>query len=48
MLIREGGMLKIETSEDLEQIKLVKKSGVNARKFLQTKSKVADLILENW
>jgi predicted glycosyltransferase len=47
MLIREGRMTKIETHEDLEQIKLVKKSKARARKFLQTKSNVADLILES-
>lgn len=47
MLIREGRMLKIETREDLEKIKLVKKVKTNRRKFLQTKSKVADLILED-
>lgn len=47
MLIREGRMTKIETSEDLEKIKLVKKPETNARHFLQTKAKVADLILED-
>lgn len=47
MLIREGRMTKIETSEDLRKIKLVKKSRANARKFLQTKLKVADLILND-
>jgi predicted glycosyltransferase len=46
MLIREGRMLKIESHADLEKIKLTKKSVVNARKFLQTKSLVADLILD--
>lgn len=46
MLIHEGRMLKIEKREDLDKIKLVKKSKAHARKFLQTKSKVADLILE--
>lgn len=46
MLIQEGRMLKIEKREDLGKIKLVKKSKADARKFLRTKSKVADLILE--
>jgi uncharacterized protein len=48
MLIREGRMMKIESREDLDKIKLVKKSSVNTRQFLETKSQVADLILENW
>lgn len=47
MLIHEDRMLKIETHEDLDKIALVKKSKANARKFVQTKSKVADLILED-
>jgi uncharacterized protein len=47
MLISEGRMLKIETREDLNKIKLVKKSAANARRFLETRAKVADLILED-
>lgn len=47
MLIREGRMTKIETREDLEEIHLVKKPETNARKFLQTRAKVADLILSD-
>ena len=47
MLIREGRMLKIETPEDLKKIRLVKKSKGHARQFTQTKSRVADLILED-
>lgn len=48
MLINEDRMIKIETLEDLDKINLVKKSSTNARRFLETKKRVADLILENW
>lgn len=48
MLLKEGRMSEIETHKDLDKIKLVKKSSTNARRFLETKSQVADLILENW
>jgi predicted glycosyltransferase len=47
MLIREGRMLKIETRRDLDKIKLAKKPAGRARKFTQTKAKVADLILRD-
>jgi predicted glycosyltransferase len=47
MLIREGRMLKIESRANLDKIKLTKKPEVRARKFLQTKSMLADLILED-
>lgn len=47
-LINEGRMTKIETLEDLDTINLVKKSSTNARRFLETKRQVGDLILENW
>lgn len=46
-LINENRLQKIETVEDLAKIKLVKKTGRNARSNLQTKAKVADLILNN-
>ena len=48
MLMREGRMTKVETREDLAKIKLVKKSSINVHRVLETKAKVADLILENW
>lgn len=48
MLINEGRMKKIENREDLDKIKLGKKSSINVHRALETKSKVADLILENW
>ena len=48
MLIKKGRMMKIETRQDLDKIKLGKKPLTKARRFLETKSQVADLILENW
>ncbi len=45
-LRQENLLQRIETYEDLAKIKLVKKEKRNARKNLETKSKVADLILE--
>lgn len=48
MLVKEGRMMKIETREDLDKIKLVRKTLTNAHRALETKSRVADLILENW
>jgi uncharacterized protein len=46
MLIKEGRMTKIETLEDLNKINPGKKISTKARRFSETKSKVADLILE--
>ena len=46
MLINDGRMSKIETAEDLENIKLVKKSFANIQRVTETKAKVADSILE--
>jgi predicted glycosyltransferase len=49
MLIGEGRMSKIETRADLDQIKPVKKSPARraARRFTQTKSTIADLVLDD-
>ncbi len=47
ILIREGRMVKIEMRRDLDKINLVKKSEARARKFTQTRSKVADFVLED-
>ena len=46
MLIAQGRMSKIETVEDLDKIKLVKKTSTNLQRATQTKAKVADLILD--
>ena len=48
MLIKQGRMIKIETHEDLDKITLAKKSSIAINQNLETKTRVADLILENW
>jgi hypothetical protein len=45
-LINTDRMAKIETREDLQKLPLVKKANVNARRALEMKAKVTDLILD--
>ncbi len=46
MLINEGRMIKIETPQDLAKIHLAKKSVANVSHAFETKTNVADLILD--
>jgi uncharacterized protein len=47
-LFREGRLLKIETSEDLAKVKLVKKKGLNLREGKNVREQVLNYILEDW
>jgi predicted glycosyltransferase len=44
-LVREGRLKRIATREDLDNLKIEKKSGLRPRRALNVRSKVADLIL---
>ena len=47
-LLQNKLLQKIETLEDLAKINLVKKGKIKPRKNLETKTKVANLILKDW
>jgi predicted glycosyltransferase len=44
-LVREGRLNRISSREDLENLKIEKKSGLKPRRALNVRSQVADLIL---
>ncbi|HKS26413.1 MAG TPA: DUF354 domain-containing protein [Pyrinomonadaceae bacterium] len=45
-LVREGRLKRISTREDLDRLKIEKKSGLNPRRALSVRAEVADLILD--
>jgi predicted glycosyltransferase len=47
-LVREGRLMRITTREDLEALPLEKKKSANARRALNVRAEVVDLILESW
>ncbi|MBA2733636.1 MAG: DUF354 domain-containing protein [Acidobacteria bacterium] len=47
-LVREGRLKRIATREDLDALPLDKKKGAHARRALQVRAEVADLILGEW
>lgn len=46
-LVREGRLKRIATREDLESLKIEKKSGLRPRRALKVRAEVADLILKD-